>query len=783
MNITVLSDKNWLEQIKSLYPNLPISAAIRQAAMSALDSGIKARPFTLPSDSVRTAVALMTSHESKLKLYAVQNSSTYSHAALVSYLANAWLINATAPAHENKEPTDSRWYDDIIQKAGMKKRKEQADLIENLRDATESDAKTSLHEASTGVGKTMAMLLAAIQAYQERLFSRIVIAVPTQAILKQFEQLTERLELGNNIAIGIARAKNSYLSHFACESFIDDEATPAAIKVKLQQIIDSGNYRASELAEFENEINMPDLLLHNEYHDDDLGGHQYERERECWHQFNIIITTHSMIAMDSMFRRQNVYKEIKEIGGNISYQHYTDLAAAARRKGSPLPPRHIYINNAYFNQHAELIAQTDRNANALLPYYDGLFIDEAHAYPDMIALSLQSDVSLFSLKTLAGKAFQNKAITQKSYQQIQSIWAKTSELFNNGNDTIVVKNDENEAAGARWWQEMSASIGVLETTAKRCAKSTNPYARRFMWQLNELISIIKGVEQRKPIEISFSPVQKYPRLTTYGANETALSIIHFSWLRAKHTAYLSATLSLSSGGIGDYTDAIARLILDRATVKTYAPIMTSWLTSGVTIDLHHKDRLELTKAKIESVENKNDANKHYPHQAKAILDVANRLLGGHLVLCTSYYSIHQLQTHLKDKGLSIVCSSPSRTIGRCIEEFTARYHAGEKVVWLATGAAWVGLDLTDNDAAPEHDRLIQSLHIQQLPYPSQNEGNKNNAFIKQQSEAVLKMKQGIGRLVRREGRSGMEIHILDGRIHERAHSRFLRLLQSYQQRK
>ena len=239
MNITVASTKQWLDEIKSLFPELPISAAIRQAAMSALDNKIKAKPFTTHTthgETAHTPVALMSSHEAKLKRYMVENKSKESHSALVSFLANAYLYHSTAVTDVEDTPGATQWYDEILQKAGMKKREEQQLLIANLCEAAGSNAQTSLHEASTGVGKTLAILLSAVDKYRSKAFTRIVIAVPTQAILKQFENLLPLLEFGDDVHIGVCRARTSYLSHFACEEMIDDTDTPPAIKIKLQQL-------------------------------------------------------------------------------------------------------------------------------------------------------------------------------------------------------------------------------------------------------------------------------------------------------------------------------------------------------------------------------------------------------------------------------------------------------------------------------------------------------------------------------------------------------------------
>ena len=781
MNITIISDADWPSKIQALFPDLPISVAIRQAAMSALDNNIKSKPFTMTSGSqtIRTPVALMTSHESKVKKYAVENCDSASHAALVSFLANAWLYYSTREVESDQLCNSTQWYDDVLSNAGMKKRKEQELLIANLNEAAVSGQQCSLHEASTGVGKTLALLLSAMSNIRDGTFTRVVIAVPTQTILKQFEGLLFTLNLPPDVHIGIARARTSYLSHFACLEMMEDTNTPRAIKEKLAQLLAEGNYRASELAEYENEISIDDLLLQPEYHEDDPGGTQYEKERQFWSSNHVLITTHSMIAFDSLQRRKAIHQALKSNEQLITFGEYTQLLGVAKRKGDVLPPRYIYINTEHFKRYPALIEEIDKSNTQLLPYYDGLMIDEAHQFPDMVSLSLQNNISLYSLMLLSKKAFALKNITKAQFQNFHDLWEDAKWLASNADNDgrLVISKSDGDSKGLFWINSVLAYSAEIKKAIKKCAKSTNPHSRRFMWQMNEFLSIVERFSEYSTLELDFSPVQKYPRITSYGSNDLALAIMHFSWIRAKHSAYVSATLSLSNGGIGDYMNAITRLAIDKTKAKSFPPIMADWLIQGVSVYLHHADSADTTKAKL------NDAvisdSRHFEKQAEIILNVQKRQSGGSLVLCTSFAAIRQLDSLLSKNDVAVICSSPDRSTNRCIEEYIERYRSGDKVIWLATGAAWLGLDVTDRDALPENDHLIQNLFIQQLPYPSKNEGNKNHSFLKQQADALLKFKQGIGRLVRRPGRKGMEIHVLDGRIHDRVHNRFVKLFEPY----
>jgi ATP-dependent DNA helicase DinG len=91
-----------------------------------------------------------------------------------------------------------------------------------------------------------------------------------------------------------------------------------------------------------------------------------------------------------------------------------------------------------------------------------------------------------------------------------------------------------------------------------------------------------------------------------------------------------------------------------------------------------------------------------------------------------------------------------------------RYKAGDAPIWLATGSAWTGIDITDKDVSAENDAAIKNLIIMKLPFEQPAGSNVNyNELV---ARCLIRLKQGIGRLVRRPGRKDMTLAILDGRL-------------------
>ena len=103
---------------------------------------------------------------------------------------------------------------------------------------------------------------------------------------------------------------------------------------------------------------------------------------------------------------------------------------------------------------------------------------------------------------------------------------------------------------------------------------------------------------------------------------------------------------------------------------------------------------------------------------------------------------------------------------------------------LGVGGAWTGLDLKDHDAEnPLHDTLLTDLVVARLPYNSNITPpaiNRRNFMADADiMETALLLKQGFGRLIRREGVKDRNIWFLDGRPMKAFNRVIMLLLDSY----
>jgi CRISPR type IV-associated DEAD/DEAH-box helicase Csf4 len=124
-------------------------------------------------------------------------------------------------------------------------------------------------------------------------------------------------------------------------------------------------------------------------------------------------------------------------------------------------------------------------------------------------------------------------------------------------------------------------------------------------------------------------------------------------------------------------------------------------------------------------------------------------------------SLHE--TRLIDQG-------PNESIARIKNTFVEMARKGNRPIWLATGGAWTGLDLTDEGVTdPTEDNLLTDLVIVRIPLGRSRSVAHQIRVEKLGLEeeffaAALLLRQGIGRLIRREGVQNRKLWFLDGRI-------------------
>ncbi len=94
---------------------------------------------------------------------------------------------------------------------------------------------------------------------------------------------------------------------------------------------------------------------------------------------------------------------------------------------------------------------------------------------------------------------------------------------------------------------------------------------------------------------------------------------------------------------------------------------------------------------------------------------------------------------------------------------------GHRPVWIATGGAWTGLDLSDSGVSAVEDTLLTDLIVTATPFGMVRTSThlsrvSRTGFINEKRAALMMLRQGLGRLIRREGLMHRRLWFLDGRF-------------------
>ncbi|MGA2873065.1 MAG: helicase C-terminal domain-containing protein [Candidatus Dormibacteria bacterium] len=162
--------------------------------------------------------------------------------------------------------------------------------------------------------------------------------------------------------------------------------------------------------------------------------------------------------------------------------------------------------------------------------------------------------------------------------------------------------------------------------------------------------------------------------------------------------------------------------------------------------------------------------------ARMVAEIASELGGRTLVLFTGYQALRevhvQLRSLLAGEGIAVLGQGLDGTRNQVLRNF----RNNPRTVLLGTNSFWEGIDLPGD--------VLQCVVIDKLPFPvptdpifqARARGHPDSFTQLSLPEAVLRLKQGFGRLVRRHGDRGAVV-ICDPRILERSYGEeFVRAL-------
>lgn len=688
-------------------------------------------------------------------------------------------------------------------------RAEQARFHGYLLDAMESGS-IGLCEAGTGTGKTLAMLSSAKRTLEANPNSRLVIACPTLMLMEQFARQYDEMT-GAGIAMPELRAvvgRREFVSpaevlRVAESGKIDPEVDIDAVL----KWVDAGGpaegnhwlehpWLAGALARIAPAFPVQATLLPDTADQDDPGYQSYRdqfRVDEDGPSSEIVLCTHSMLAVDIrrrmlMVGRDDDYRMMqKEIGGL-----FESIRETEDREGKQgLSARIAAAKSESLRYGAEI----SRDVGAL-PAYHYLLVDEAHILEQAFSNALSNYVSLYSFwRGLEEYRARGGKIAAKSIAHVASQMKSISALASmSSGDTVSLDGDHPASrAAAEMLREMCNAASII-------ASSRNDQQDPNLARLKRELKMMCSIGERRAYTrayIQFSPVRAFPRIFMGAPSvEHALS---FLWAGVRGGACVSATLYLPRGDgfSSGYQAGLLAVPKDRR--REYRPVVPEWTFSTVKgvyfpealMDagrpwLRPPSRLDKLPPEAQQIAEK----RWLGEVANAIARIHSDAAGGVLVLMTSYAAVETLTALLPpDIRKTLVAATPDLSLSVQRHRYLAHVHHGRKPVWLAVGAAWTGLDVGGHQPwkalygaeIPEtEDNVVTDLVIPRIPFGTNRTMThltrleRNSTVPWEILDAVFRIKQGMGRLVRRGGLpANRRIFILDGRINDPMFSGYL----------
>ena len=581
-----------------------------------------------------------------------------------------------------------------------------------------SGGKVVFMEAATGTGK--GRMISALAADASKNGKRVVISAPLAVTWQLLEDLAAIPE-ANHAGIRLVLGRPNFISPAAALEWAQDNDAKDLI-----EWINGGGKPISAKAHSASKINgsplcwlmedamslaedlpVSSVMLHKvEDGDACEAEQQYLSLRKGRPEASIVLCSHFMLA--SHFRTQQI------LSGREESEGATDTTDEDSIGPLGIPSK-----------------------------IDTLLIDEAHLLESAVASINTNSIHLRSLQR-----FIKNEVTMGKKPALEAIAAldetcKRLIKQNEGKPFTGMGTDEPELAsalktagaalsGIKQKKLAAGSRSILNVAIKACTSSAKAGMR---------------------LQVDLSPVKNYPSLMVGRSN--LQSSMEFMWEQCGSAALISATL---------YSDGSnSKLIRWKLSVPTaravYLPsVHPDWVKAPVIL---HRDR---------TVTKPGNSDEWADEAAAIITKAATDAKGGTMVLCTSYRNAASLGERLAPKfGTRLILQTASNNTASCVSQYRDMYKAGIYPIWLGTGAAWTGIDLTDHEAEPADDSMLTNLVVTRLPVGLNRSLTHERrvqiaGFGISAQEGCWQLRQGIGRLVRREGVKNRNLWVIDPRL-------------------
>lgn len=617
--------------------------------------------------------------------------------------------------------------------------------------------KIVMAEGSTGIGKSRVMAVSAIDLVRAGR-GRVVIAAPTVAVMEHiYEEFCRVRESGGGDGVKVAVLPGA-------TEFVDDRKLQEYLLLAQEQGQESGAAALpldTEVAQWVR-YGAPPLRADRPM----VKALESTGEEVAW-----LMDDLAAMATDIPARDFALTQNLSADGSA------RQLLAKARA--------HAAQANIILCTHA-MLGVGLRTKWALLPPPDVLMIDEAHTLEANLSLVFSDRLSMHTLRSAflreARRVKQKTGGKCNSVERVQkalrevTILLKQMDPGNEVGQSLRLNRDMEDVA------MLDRIRGALKALGERMggrALDSIDGMQGYRAAVHSLCNALQGDRYGDRVDLEFSPDRRYPSLLC-GPFSLA-SRMRMLWKEAQNGVLLTSatlcTMDAHGHAKADYVRNLLAVDLDRLVVP--APVVDPQIYQLPQVHVPGKQlaaRIRPPRITFHAGGMDERSSRESREWLTQLCDVLRtRVLdsaaGGTMVLLTSYQQIDDISDLLEQGGLDvrrIVKQSRDRKFAVSEAQFRKVHAEGLKPVLLALGAGWTGVDLKDHDVPAQHDFLLTDLVIARLPI-GLNSSNSMKTRIERTGmypivqEALLMLKQGIGRLIRRHDVSARRLWMLDGR--------------------
>ena len=601
---------------------------------------------------------------------------------------------------------------------------EQTRFFKNIVTSLEG-GRICLAEGSTGIGKSRAMLAAAMKMAERK--KKVVIAAPTLKILGQLFEEFEFLKkegVGVGVTGGFFPGVTEFVSPSRLAKYFEelpDDSNPETADPEARKWVAEGGPMLSSWSPLVRAMGAPVSFL-----------------AEDLRQISV------NLPVEDFLLRRGEKEEHPSLGAIQKSAVEADLL---------------------FCTHA-MLARAHQERWSAFPAPEVLIVDEAHLLEMELARIHSMSLSLASLyrrlqETALAQGAKSHSVVFKALKECIKTRNRLRKIGReNGHQRLRI------APGMEFFEEMK---DILENLDKNLSSRSLSVVRDINDDrevVRECLEILGGRKGSGVLEFSSDP--RFSVLVA--GRETVGDILGNLWKSVGSAAACSASL-FTPDEFGDIDPdfMLSLLALPRGRTDTPLPVVAPWVTDIPTMHLPSPElspRLSRTPGKTRTQETESDWMANVALQCRKIAEEAK---GGTLILASSYSQVEALAAGLSDIPNRLVVQRPEEKFQLAEDRFRSLHRLHRRPVLIGTGVAWTGVDLTDKSVAPDKDSLLTDLVIACLPIGLNRTTSAYHRFQTMGIESLAKetlliLRQGLGRLVRHPQAKDKHIWVLDGRI-------------------